>query len=239
LKNPCFCAIVLLAVCAHQLQAGVGCIETRQRQKLEGEISIANGMFCVADTNFLATNYVRLEQLSSLRLPSPSESNAALRTVLLANGSALTRRIHSADETAIRFSKSSKDPGISTVSVARILLHATADDAIDVRWRGRIGLLLRNADFVDGEFKSLKDGKVRINSVLFGSKTFPVSQVAAIILREPIRSSFAFEIRTRDQSLWRAKDVVLAKNEIVVRDPLLPEWRIPVGSVAELRRIAE
>jgi hypothetical protein len=222
-----------LALLINESQAGFGYVETRDDRKHEGEITLAHGMFCIADTNFLATNYVRLEELSALRMHMPTNTSAPPRTVELVNGSILTRKIHLADETAIRFSKSSKDPALSTASVARILLH---DTPVDGRQPGRRGLLLHDRDFIDGEFRSLKDGKVRISSVIFGARTFPAEKVAAIFLRDPIAATCRFEIRTHDNSLWRAKEIAMAGNELVVRDPLLPEWRFKMSGLLEVRR---
>ena len=49
-------------------------------------------------------------------------------------------------------------------------------------WPARLGLVLTSGDVVEGEFRTVADGRVSVSSVLFGLRKFNVSEVAAAIL---------------------------------------------------------
>jgi hypothetical protein len=148
----------------------------------------------------------------------------------------LTRKISTADDTAVLFSKSPKEPAVSTENVARIVLQPEADAMLAALQPGRKGLLLRNSDFIDGEFKSLKDGKIRISSVLFGAKMVSADKIAAIVLRPTMPSTSRFEVRTRDDSLLRINDVSVAQNQLVLSDSILGAWRVRSSELLNLTR---
>ena len=228
-------SLALAFASAMSLAGAEGYVETISRERFSGAINFAGSVLQVADTNALATNEFQIAQLKSMSL-LPSTTNAPLqRGVLLVNGTQLAGKVETADDTVLRFQKSLKLPPISMHRVASILLRPVPEP-----WpaTSRRGVLLRNNDFVDGEFKAIKDGRVRIESVLFGARTFEASEVAAIVLREPEPQECRFELRTRNNSLWRLTDVTLAKNELVLSEPIVGSWRLRASELLVLQRMA-
>ena len=180
---------------------------------------------------------------TSQLFPAPAPDAAVLAAakqktpigVVLVGGSILARKIHSADDTSIRFSESTKGPMLSTVNVARIILQPLLAEMEARLPRGRAGLLLNSKDFIDGEFRGLTDGRIKFSSVLFGIKTYDLNQVIAIVLRDLKPAPARFEIRTRDQSLLLANQLRLEKDQLAFQDAPLSGLKIPADDLLEIK----
>jgi len=155
--------------------------------------------------------------------------------VVLASGSVIARKIHSADDTVIRFSESTKGPALSTVNVARILLQPLSAEMENKLQPGRSGLLLNSKDFIDGEFRALANGRIKFSSVLFGIKSYDLNQVIAVVLRDLKPAPARFEIRTSDQSLLFANDLRLEKDHVAFEDALSAGLKVPAGDLLEIK----
>lgn len=156
--------------------------------------------------------------------------------IVLSQGTVIARDVHSADETTVRFSASSKDPGMSTVNVARIILQTLSRSALEKIERGRAGLLLHNNDFIDGNFQSMDGQRVKVSSVLFGLRSFDRSRVRAILLRPVEPVPVHFEVKARDGSLYRADRFVVQAGGISFGDPCLAGLKVAGGDLVEVTR---
>jgi hypothetical protein len=154
--------------------------------------------------------------------------------VLLTSGSVIGRRIASADDTSVRFFDATNEITLSTINVARIYFQALPAELESQLRPGRAGLFLSSKEFVEGEFKSFSDGQIKINSVLFGLKTYDPGQVIAVILREPKRTPTRYELRTRDQSFLLVNALRIENDSIVLQDSALAGCRIASNELVEL-----
>ena len=75
-----------------------------------------------------------------------------------------------------------------------------------------------------------------MSSVLFGTKTYDPGQVIAVILRERKPGRVRFEIRTRDESLFRVNNLKLETDSILLQDPPLAGLRLPAEELVAMRR---
>ena len=226
--------VLALATIAVPVAAEQGYVETINRQRFTGGVAILSGAFEVANTNDWATNRIHITEVRSVCFTSSKTNSTFQRGVLLVNGTRVAAKVETADDTALRFPKSLNASPVPMHRVARILLRSVAEEQLIPP--SRRGLLLRNNDFVDGEFKALKDGRIRIESVLFGAKTFQASDVSAIILRNPEPGNCRYEVRTRDNSSLRASDVTVAKNELAFSEPILGTWRVRPSELLDFKR---
>jgi hypothetical protein len=100
-----------------------------------------------------------------------------------------------------------------------------------------MGVLLRSGEFIDGECRSIEEGRVIVSSVPLGLCRYDVnSEVIALVLRKrsaPARH--AYEVVTSDGSGWQGLEVALDPNGVLVREPSLGLLRIPDHEVVELR----
>src|SRR6185295_12465741 len=102
---------------------------------------------------------------------------------------------------------------------------------------GRTGVLLAKGDFVDGDFRSLENGRVSLSSVLFGVRSFDATkEVVAVALRDPYPSSAPFEVRLRDQSVLLPGTIILDPAGARLEDSVLGSLRLTLNELRELRR---
>ena len=155
-------------------------------------------------------------------------------------GSRIAAGVSSADDSVVRFDEGTIPSRISTVNVARIVLKP-----VPIKWRKvlrdkRKGVLLRNGDFIEGEFKSLKEDWLVLNSVIFGVKVYGLDEVLALILSKvadkPARDS-RFELVLESGSLFHVRSFKLDKGGVIVDDPTVGKFLVPLTELDEMRRI--
>ena len=177
--------------------------------------------------------------------PAPSRfrgTNAVEKTppgVLLRDGSFLAGAVEHATETLVRASGLLKNHPLSTIQVARIVCQPLSK-AMEARMStGRPGVLLVKGDFVDGDFRGIENGQVKMSSVLFGARSFDATKEAlAVVLREVAAAPTPFEIRLRDQSVLPVLAVTFEHDGLLVESPILGARRLPVDDLSALSRRA-
>ena len=170
--------------------------------------------------------------------PDPASALAYFRIapgVMLVDGSILARRIQTADESSVKFAGASNLPGVSMINVARVFLNSITSEDLSALQPNRPGLLLQNKDFIEGEFRSMKDNRVRLYSVLFGIKSFDQAKVLAAVLRNVKSTPAAYELFTRDDSRLRVNQITVSKEGIQVQDGMLAGLKIPASDIIELK----
>ncbi len=170
--------------------------------------------------------------------PTPGERRLGLdRGVVTWDGSFLAAPLVSADDTALQFGGAQKDFSLSTVNAARIIFqNLSAQRAAKIE-PNRSGVLLVNGDFVDGDFKGLDRGRVKLSSVLFGLKFFDATyEVVAVILREPAPGSPTFRVKASDGSVLLVKKFQMAAEGLTIEDATLRGYRVPAQELVELKQ---
>ena len=159
------------------------------------------------------------------------------RGVVTWDGSFLAAPLVSADDTALQFGGAQKDFSLSTVNVARIIFqNLSAQRAAKIE-PGRAGILLVNGDFVDGEFKGLDRGRVKMSSVLFGLKFFDANyEVVAVLLRDPAPGAPTFRVKASDGSVLLTKKISVAADWLTIEDATLRGYRVPAHELVELKQ---
>jgi hypothetical protein len=155
--------------------------------------------------------------------------------LLLVNGSVIPGQIESADRSSVRIA--GLNSPISTIQVARLMFKPMTTRMETNLLRGRTGLLLKSGDFVEGNLGTLAAGEIEVRSVVLGSRKVSIAQADAVILREPAPGSAKFEIRTRDDGLYRAMAIRLQNDALIVNDPGLPPTKLAAADIVELRAI--
>jgi len=155
----------------------------------------------------------------------------------LRGGSPQLGSIARMDDSAIHFDGAMPKTPVSTLNVANVRFQP-----LPPRWApflnaGRMGVLLRSGEFIDGECRSIEEGRVILSSVPLGLCRYDVNtEVIALVLRKrsaPIRH--AYEVVTSDGSVWQGLEVALDPNGVLIREPSLGSRRIPAHEVVELR----
>ena len=156
-------------------------------------------------------------------------------------GSRIASNPTTADDSAVKFEEGNYPERISTVNVARIVMRPIPIKHRGHLTAGRPGVLLRNGDFIEGEFQSLKEDWLVLNSILFGVKVYGLDEVMALVLakiKKPTKSS-RFELVLENGSLFHVRGFVVDEGKITVDDPTVGKLKIPLIEFNEMRAIAQ
>jgi hypothetical protein len=157
--------------------------------------------------------------------------------IVLRDGTVIADHFATMDEFEIKFSTEKQGLKVRTANVSRLLFQPHFD--ADSLTPGRTGILLSNGDFIDGEFRGIEGGQVKISSVLLGQRTYDLNRkVAAMVLRNLTPRPALFEVTTKDGSLWRPRSMTLESDGLRLDEPLAGLWRIPTSELLEIRRPA-
>jgi hypothetical protein len=156
--------------------------------------------------------------------------------LMLRSGTLLAgAQIEKADDGSITYNKAGRRDTISLVNVARIVFREIGPDTIAKIPEKRTGVLLREGDFIEGEFRSLNRGRIQLSSVLFGLANFDIRDKAVVLILgdiEPTRAEML--IRTRDGSIYVAKSVTPDKDLLLIEDAIGAKFSINRTEVVEL-----
>lgn len=180
----------------------------------------------------------RLHPPNAPSAPAPGERRIGLdRGVVTWDGSFLAAPLVAADDTSLQFGGAQKDFALSTVNASRIIFqNLSAQRAAKIE-SGRAGVLLVNGDFVDGDFKGLDRGRVKLSSVLFGLKFFDATyEAVAVILRDPAPGAPTFRVKSSDGSVLLVKKFALAADGLTMEDATLRGYKVPAHELVEIRQ---
>lgn len=155
--------------------------------------------------------------------------------LVLRDGTMLADHFASMDESSVTLSKAKRSLRLRTADVARVLFQPEFE--ANALTTGRAGVLMSNGDFIDGDFRGIEDGWIKISSVLLGQRRYELNRkVAAVLLRDVTLRPAALEVVTHDGSLWRPERLAFERDTLVLSTPLLGEWRLPADELLEIRR---
>lgn len=159
--------------------------------------------------------------------------------LLFRNGSFVACAVERATETSLRASGLLKTAPITTLNVARIVFQPISKGLEARMQAGRPGVLLAKGDFVDGDFRGFDGQRVKLSSILFGTRSYDVRKEAvAVVMRDVSASQVLFEVTMRDGSVLRPASIRLQPGQLSLQDSAVGALRIPVGEVAMIRRRA-
>lgn len=156
--------------------------------------------------------------------------------VTLRTGSEIPATIVAADDTTFKIVRTQREEWrISTINVARLVCPPMTSKEFGAAEPARTGVLLRNGDFVDGEFQKLDGDIVKIRSTVFGLRSYKQpAEVAAVIFRDPTASGMA-ELRFYDGMRLFVQSVRLRGDYLELKEPVLGELILPASELVEYR----
>ena len=157
--------------------------------------------------------------------------------LLFRNGSFVACSVERATETSLRASGLLKAAPVTTLNVSRIVFQPISE-VLEARMQaGRPGVLLAKGDFVDGDFRGFDGQRIRLNSILFGTRSYDVKKEAvALVMRDVIKSSSLFEVKLRDGSVLCPTSIRLQPGQLILQDSAAGTLRIPFGDLALIQR---
>lgn len=157
--------------------------------------------------------------------------------LLLRNGTFVACDVERGTETSLRATGLLKASPVTTLNVARIVFQPLSKGMEARLQSARPGVLLAKGDFVDGDFRGFDGQRVRLNSILFGTRQYEVRKEAvAVILRDVGSNPGQFEVRLRDGSVLKPASLRLEPGEIVAQDSAAGSLKIPASDVVGIKR---
>jgi len=185
----------------------------------------------VASHNLHTLNQVVFDQVAVTIAP-PEQM---LQAVVLRTGTRVPAAIQSVDGIHVKFRSYGRDFAVPQMDVARLQLRAVAPERLNGIAPGRLGVLLANGDFFDGEFAGLDAKELKINSVMFGSRSFTVAtEVALIVLREFLPPAAAWQIAFRNGTVLNTAQFTLQGDSLLLQDPNLGKFEVPITEITEM-----
>jgi hypothetical protein len=224
--------------CVATLRAGERC-------EVRLELSATNG---AAGAQFLwsgpglAKSIVPRQHLSPAIAPAGGRQSNANSLwpagVVFLNGATITAPIQSASDAALRFQGVFSKQSLPLAKVARIHVQPLGSEMAAALPKGRPGVLLRNGDFIDGDFAGIENGRVKITSVLFGNRTFDMAKdVVAIVLRGNEPPMWRYSVSARDGTALYGQSMVIEPKQIAITGA--PEFSIMAAEVTQIERRSE
>jgi len=168
--------------------------------------------------------------------PAPPPRIASIQGLVLRSGSLVKAQIERADDSVLRFHRDrERDLTVSTSHVAYVLPQPLPAAMASRIPPGRAGVLLRSGDYFEGDIRYIRDGRVRVSSVLFGLKDFGYWDCLAIVYHDPSSIPSPYEVRMTDGSVLMASAFNAEKDFIIVKDVSAGLLKVWAGEVLEIK----
>lgn len=165
----------------------------------------------------------------------PMESTAA--GVQTRGGSFLAGDIQKADETQVLLRRRrGSNITVPASDVARIFLRPVPLELSAGIGHGHGGVLLASGDFYEGDFRGIKDGRVIVDSVVFGQKTFENHELLAIALHDVAEDGKRTAVKTSDGSVYLPTNLAIEAGRLVMQDESAGRISVSIRDVVEIRR---
>jgi hypothetical protein len=156
--------------------------------------------------------------------------------VLLRDGTFLAGPIEQATESAVHLDGRFHDVALSTVNVAAMFLQGLPQSLVQRHAASRPGVFLAQGEFIEADFRGLKEGRLEMTSTLFGRRSYEAGREAmAVSLRPVVAAPAAFEVRLRDYSVLQAHAIEVTASGLTVRQKLLGELKLREDEIVSVQ----
>ena len=161
---------------------------------------------------------------------------AAASGLKMRGGSFLAGEIRRADEKQIVLARPRGAALTFTpAEVSRILLRPVPLELAPSLAAGKPGMLLASGDFVEGDFRALKDGRVTLDSIVFGPQRVESEKVLAIVLHDSAAILKKPHIATTDGSLYVPRSIKLDAGRLWIDDESAGSFSVSLRDVVEIQ----
>lgn len=154
--------------------------------------------------------------------------------VLQRDGVFLSGQVISMDDASVVCRRGGREERIGVRDVGWIAFGPVLSEA-ERPGKSQSGVLLENGDFVEGEIKSIRDGRVKTSSVLLGIKTFEWGQVRAIFLKPLEKGPLPYAFTIGDGSIYPAREFHIEDESLIFETPREGEMHVPLSQLREMK----
>ncbi len=167
------------------------------------------------------------------------EAEPMLPHLVLRGGSRLSAEIKEGSRSAFQLGGRWEGRTVTTPQVARLeFFHPLPAEVESLIGGERKGLLLRSGDFSEGGFESLREGSIRVGSLLFGSSEHSILDEAdCLVLRKVVPGAALFRVETHAGSILLAEKAAFEAGKLTLTIGGLGEARFGVEELRSLQAI--
>ena len=230
--GPLMRVALFIAASTATLALRAGTVFTTDGVLHDGDISLDNGLLVRA-----GKTAVKLSISSILRARFGARQSGDFQPgLVLAGGARIAGPFSSLTEPVVQFDR--KHIAIPGSEVAWVVYQPLSARLAAQLPRAKTGALLPGGDFFEGAPRSGDSNTARILNPIFGPRMFDArkKEIALLVLREVRPQPSAFDVITRDGSIYPAFDVIARDaTGVTLRHPLYDGLHIPVADLVEIR----
>lgn len=99
----------------------------------------------------------------------------------------------------------------------------------------QVGIIMRNGDFMGGDLELVYRNNIRISSLLLGIVSYDNDDLLGCFYHPPQFQPSDYEVRLRDGSILRAKNLSLAKDKCTIEEISGLNLDVPADAIAQVR----
>lgn len=216
-----------LVMCASLLHAGT--VITSDGTFYEGALTLDNGITVKGPAV-----PVKLPFSSVLRARFAPSNPLSQPGLVLVNGARIAGAFSSLGEPLVKIP--AKNIAIPSKEIAWAIYQPVHPALAAQAPKGKTGALLQNGDFFEGTFRGGDASTAKLLSPVFGPRTFTPWELHALVLRDVQPQPGAYDVLTRDGSIYPALDVLATNGTaITLRHTLYNGLRVPLPEITEIR----
>ena len=158
--------------------------------------------------------------------------------VLTANGSFLSRPVVKMDVKVVIFGEQEDSLLLTRQNTAALFFQPLRSRDAEALRFNREGIVLRGGDFMGGAVVGLEEGRVTVDSLLLGRKSFAVqAEAIAVILRAPVAvEQEGWSLFLADGSRLRSREIALTESGVLLSESPYRNHQITKGELRGIRR---
>ena len=158
--------------------------------------------------------------------------------VLTANGSFLSRPVIKMDGKVVIFGEQEDSLLLTRQNTAALFFQPLRSRDAEALRFNREGIVLRGGDFMSGAVVGLEEGRVTVDSLLLGRKSFAVqTEAIAVILRAPVAvEKEGWSLFLSDGSRLRSREIALTESGVLLNESPYRNHQITKSELRGIRR---
>ena len=158
--------------------------------------------------------------------------------VLTANGSFLSRPVIKMDGKVVIFGEQEDSLLLTRQNTAALFFQPLRSRDAEALRFNREGIVLRGGDFMSGVVVGLEEGRVTVDSLLLGRKSFAVqTEAIAVILRAPVAvEKEGWSLFLSDGSRLRSREIALTESGVLLNESPYRNHQIMKVELRGIRR---
>ncbi|MGF1485050.1 MAG: NPCBM/NEW2 domain-containing protein [Opitutales bacterium] len=158
------------------------------------------------------------------------------RGVLLANGTFLSGLILKHDATEVEIIPDGQPrQTLPAEAVARLNFNANLFGENPVVPDGTTGVVLKDGNFIEGDYQGVDENQVELHSVIFGPRRFPVNGIQGVVLQDHATASSQWIVAGKDGSQYLANKLSIEGSQLRLEDLSIGSVTLPYDEIALIK----